>query len=196
MPRAVFETYSQFANKQMIIWATHQEQQCLKKRGMNAHDEKVAREERHRKSKESRASKESDDRGSAIRAAIDAERASLHSEDFSSTQPSYAAETNIEYEPCPEVEKILKDRAKRKQWTLNGYHLDLNRDYFRPMDSYNKQRRLIHEWETKEPDEFRKVALTLPRGIACSSSGSLSKRRDLKLSQPEAYFPHEGAKLS
>ena len=42
MPRnAVFETYAEYSNKMMVRWAMHQERQCLKKRGMQAHEEKM-----------------------------------------------------------------------------------------------------------------------------------------------------------
>lgn len=52
------------------------------------------------------------------------------------------------YESCPEVDRLMAQKAKQSLWTLNGYHMSLNRDVFRPLDGYNKQRELIHEYET------------------------------------------------
>mmetsp|Transcript_9671 Transcript_9671/g.23814 ORF Transcript_9671/g.23814 Transcript_9671/m.23814 type:complete len:217 (-) Transcript_9671:376-1026(-) len=206
MPRnAVFETYAEYSNKMMVRWAMHQERQCLKKRGMQAHEEKMRLEKSrlgyvgaaaanrsNRKLLDGEddgeaapaGADENSDTKSVLHAAIHAERASMN------------GNGGRRYESCPEVDRLMAQKAKQSLWTLNGYHMSLNRDVFRPLDGYNKQRELIHEYETKEPDEFRKVTVTLPRGIACSSSGSLSKRRDLRLAQPDAYFPHDGRNLN
>lgn len=39
------------------------------------------------------------------------------------------------------------------------------------------------------PDAFREAAALLPKGIAVSSTGSLHRRKDLRLTQRDVYFP-------
>merc|ERR1712226_1382379 len=74
------------------------------------------------------------------------------------------------------------------RFTANGYHMKMNRDVFKPMDDYNRQRRRIVRWETAEPDGWRIATSKLPHGIACSTSGAFHKRTDLKNALVGAYF--------
>ena len=37
-------------------------------------------------------------------------------------------------------------------WTMGGYHMKMNRDYFRPLDGYAAQRKAIMKFENKEDD--------------------------------------------
>ncbi|CAD7948587.1 unnamed protein product [Amoebophrya sp. A25] len=157
-------------------WAVFQEQQCLRKRGQQAYEEKLQKEEKLQRRQARQAAQ-------GIFSAIDAERASLSgSESYSGAGTTHSGAGD---ESDQEVRRIVRERRRstRPAWTTNGYNLNFNRDVFRPLEGYAKQRATIYEWETREPDEFRKAAMQLPQGIACSSTGSLSKRQDLRLSK-------------
>ncbi len=84
---------------------------------------------------------------------------------------------------------------RRKQdgdsmWTMNGYHMKMNRDVFRPLEGYKNQRRAIMKFENREPDNFDKQTALLPRGISKSAgTGAFHNRSDLRLAGIEAYFP-------